>query len=410
MNTALAFSTSLALRSTRLAALIGSGLLLSASVHAVQFELVHKLTAATLGKRPVGELTQGADGKLYGTTTWGGAHNKGSLFIINRSGHPQVLHSFGDAAHDGWNGWPVAPLLAAEDGSLYGTLRYGGTSGDGGLYTFNPATGYELTQRFTKTDGAHPTGLIWGPDGLLYGSTVDGGTRGLGTVFSSDRTGRVSVLHEFSGGADGRHPAGITLGADGRLMVVTNEPSSKTRPHGRVQSIGVIFSMALDGSGNTLVHRFADRTPEGMGLYQPLLLAVDGNYYGTSRRGGLHAGCCGVVFKMTPQGQVDILHTFAGHADGAYPSGRLAQAADGTIYGTTTGFNTGLNSGAYPGTLYAITAGGNHVVRYQFGWGDASSFPTTGVTVIGNALYGMTTQHSHDFSARIGGAVYRITP
>ena len=45
--------------------------------------------------------------------------------------------------------------------------------------------------------------------------------------------------------------------------------------------------------------------------------------------------CCGTVFKVTPNGVENVLHSFEGGSDGADPSGDLINLS-GTLYGTTT--------------------------------------------------------------------------
>ena len=65
-----------------------------------------------------------------------------------------------------------------------------------------------------------------------------------------------------------------------------------------------------------------------------LIQGTDGNFYGTTSAGNNIATNAGTIFKMTPGGTVSTLHNFTG-ADGANPRGRLVQATNGTIYGTT---------------------------------------------------------------------------
>jgi uncharacterized repeat protein (TIGR03803 family) len=61
-----------------------------------------------------------------------------------------------------------------------------------------------------------------------------------------------------------------------------------------------------------------------------LVQAADHNFYGTTNLGGADNG--GIVFKITPQGALTILHSFAS-IDGAAPSGSLIQSSDGNFYG-----------------------------------------------------------------------------
>jgi uncharacterized repeat protein (TIGR03803 family) len=71
----------------------------------------------------------------------------------------------------------------------------------------------------------------------------------------------------------------------------------------------------------------------------PLILATDGNFYGTT------SGGPGSIFQMTPTGTVTVLHTFTGGTDGANPYAALIQATDGNFYGTTySGGTSGLGT------------------------------------------------------------------
>src|ERR1700674_1580728 len=81
--------------------------------------------------------------------------------------------------------------------------------------------------------------------------------------------------------------------------------------------------------GVDVVHSFAgsaDGSQPAAGLTQ----ATDGNFYGTTYFGG--ASNAGSVFKMTPSGAVTILHSFSAGPDGGYPLAGLIQATDGKLY------------------------------------------------------------------------------
>ena len=62
------------------------------------------------------------DGSLYGTTSYGGIHNLGTVFKITASGE-DVLYSF--KGSDGAN--PYGGLILDSDGHLFGTTLYGGS-------------------------------------------------------------------------------------------------------------------------------------------------------------------------------------------------------------------------------------------------------------------------------------------
>src|SRR5262249_22120761 len=89
------------------------------------------------GGGPLGELVQGADGYLYGTTAGGGTYAAGTVFKISTSGTLTGLYSF-TGNDDGQN--PQAGLALGSDGNFYGTTQSGGTNGGGGtLFKITPA-------------------------------------------------------------------------------------------------------------------------------------------------------------------------------------------------------------------------------------------------------------------------------
>ena len=97
----------------------------------------------------------------------------------------------------------------------------------------------------------------------------------------------------------------------------------------------------------TGVHQFAGAPADGAN-FSSLMLAADGNFYGTSASGGpFNSRCvanlegCGIVFRMTPAGAFTVLHAFGSNSSAVYPYSRLLQASDGYFWGTTTGQENG---------------------------------------------------------------------
>jgi uncharacterized repeat protein (TIGR03803 family) len=106
----------------------------------------------------------------------------------------------------------------------------------------------------------------------------------------------------------------------------------------------------------------------------PLLLASDGNFYGTTSAGGddgagCAQGCAGTVFKLTPQGQLTVLHTFvsgggpAPWANGKTPWGGLVEGPDSWLYGTT--YEGGFQFSSY-GIVYKISKTGQFQKIHDF--------------------------------------------
>ena len=80
--------------------------------------------------------------------------------------------------------------------------------------------------------------------------------------------------------------------------------------------------------------------------YSALTLGTDGNFYGTSSRGGSDWG---TVFKVMTNGTLTMLVAFNG-ANGGYPLAALILGTDGNFYGTTT---SGGSSGY--GTVFRLS-------------------------------------------------------
>ena len=66
-----------------------------------------------------------------------------------------------------------------------------------------------------------------------------------------------------------------------------------------------------------------------------VIQAADGSFYGTTCYGGANGS--GTVFRIDNSGTLTTLYTFTGGTDGAFPCAGVIQAADGSLYGTTTG-------------------------------------------------------------------------
>ena len=106
------------------------------------------------------------------------------------------------------SGNPRDRLLAASDGSLYGTALDDGDFAQGAIFRFVPdgSGGFTFEQlySFHGVDGFQPRGLVEGSDGRLYGTTTRGGAFGWGTAFVFDLPAeRLVELHDFTGGSDG---------------------------------------------------------------------------------------------------------------------------------------------------------------------------------------------------------------
>lgn len=200
-------------------------------------------------------------------------------------------------------------------------------------YSKSPPEGTLTTlHSFDGSDGIGPSdGLIQARDGNLYGTTYFGGLGDGGTAFKITPTGQLTTLHSFDQYRDGSGiVAPVVQASDGNFYGTTSR--------GGHYDGGTVFQMSPDGTLGW-VYYFGLGSAPTAGLVQ----AGDGNLYGTTSN--LNAGY-GTIFKISPEGTLTTLHDFNGR-DGTYPYAGLVLASDGNFYGTT------VLGGAYgDGTVY----------------------------------------------------------
>jgi uncharacterized repeat protein (TIGR03803 family) len=248
-----------------------------------------------------------------------------------------------------------------------------------------PAQTFTKLQVFNGANGANPyVGLTQGPDGSLYGTTIDGGAYSAGNVFKIAPSGRLTSLYSFcaqNNCPDGQYPDTVlALGMDGSFY-------GTTQSGGTNGGYGTVFKITPGGVLTTL-HSF-DAT-DGAAPYGSLVLAINGEFYGTTNVGGTFGG--GNVFKITAGGTLTTLYTFcsqAGCADGQYPVGPLVQGSDGNIYGTThAGGNNSCTDGC--GTVFKISLSGKLTTLHSFDATDGD-YPYGGVVEGRSGIFYGTT-------------------
>jgi len=263
------------------------------------------VTGGVDGYSPVGGLVQGPDGALYGTTSGGPAPNNfGTVFKLveqpNGSWNQTTLHVFTGgnecvAPIDG--AIPVGRLTFGPDGLLYGTTETGGCVVESGDNPYNnqgtifrlamDGTAYQVLWLFNgyydTADGAVPqAGLTLGPGGLFFGTTHYGGLADTGTVFKFDPVGLgLTVIHSFSGlSPDGGVPLGaLTVGSDGLLWSTTFAGTNGGDP----TYYGTVFKISPTSPYAMTSYGFAGLDNEEYSMPKAgVIQASDGNYYGTT--------------------------------------------------------------------------------------------------------------------------------
>jgi uncharacterized repeat protein (TIGR03803 family) len=298
-----------------------------------------------LPEYPTAGLLLGADGLLYGTSQAGGVgYLCGTVFSVSRQGKFKVVYNFlpNVTVLDACG--PQAPLIQDKHGNLIGTAP-------GAVFSVTPGGVEKVLHFFCHGNDGCSTpqsyaGVTEDAHGTIYGTTDQGGVSGQGTVFRIKTDGTETVLYYFTGGNDGALPfSGLVLDGHGNLY--------GTAAAGGAAGWGTVFRITPDGRETTL-HSFTG----GAGGSLPetgLVFDTAGNLYGTAICGADSDGCstiAGLVFKLAPDGTYTIIHQFSRGYDGQYPTGMLIRAASGKIYGTTQGGGRFANG---EGTIFEIT-------------------------------------------------------
>lgn len=275
------------------------------------------------------------------------------------------------------------------------------------LFAFGITAITASTQTFTTlatfnlTNGADPyfTPVIQGTDGNFYGTTAFGGAHTGGTVFKVTPDGTLTTFYSFCALTkclDGTYPyAGLVLASNGNFYGTTTQ--------GGTNNYGTVFELTPAGKLTTL-HSFCVEVNCSDGWYPitGLVQATNGNLYGTTQRGGGKGGGegDGTIFEITPAGKLTTLHTFCSQTnctDGIFPEANLVQAVNGNLYGTT---NEGGANGY--GTVFSITPAGKLTTLHSFAVTDGA-YPVGAMVQAGTGnFYGTTSSGG----ANSGGACY----
>jgi uncharacterized repeat protein (TIGR03803 family) len=168
------------------------------------------------GAYPAASVFEGTDGNFYGTTDATGSfgENLGTVFKLTPSGVLTTLHRFSNPKKGG--AFPGAGVIEATDGNFYGTTESDGSASSGEVFKVTPKGEFTVLHSFCSVsgcaDGQNPLApLLQAADGDLYGTTEGGGTTGDGTVFKITTGGALTTLYNFcslSNCADGVGPFG----------------------------------------------------------------------------------------------------------------------------------------------------------------------------------------------------------
>lgn len=231
-----------------------------------------------------------------------------------------ILYSFGTVNGDPT--YPSTPGIIAQgrDGSMFSTAGYGDSIATGKAFSITTAGSLKVVHAF-KGVTQLTSGLTLGTDGKYYGVAPTGGAYGQGKVFKMTADGVVTTLYSFHGGADGGHPTAPPIESEAGQFYGTSD--------------NAVYKVTRYGDF-TLLHTFEGIN--GAGPKGPLVQGTDYFFYGTTSGGGTSGK--GTIFRISRNGDFQLLVSFDG-SNGNYPASGVIQASDGNFYGTTIYGNHG---------------------------------------------------------------------
>jgi len=302
------------------------------------------------GNYPFSGLTMDRAGNFYGTTSYGGTADMGTVFRLSRAGSGWVLttlHSFQGPPNDG--AYPYSGVVFGPDGALYGTTnrggQYGDNDGDGTVYRLSPppTACHSVSCPWEETaihsfgngeyDGALPEygNLVFDQAGNIYGTTLLGGFGTNGVVYELSPSGggwTENILFYFVLETGDNPYSGLILDGSGNLYGT----ASSFGP----ENSGTIYELSPSGSGWIQTILASDEIPHTT-PYAGVVRDGQGNLYGATAGDVELGNNPGGVYELTPSNGSWTFNTLYTFSSGAGPIDNLTLDAAGNIYGTASG-------------------------------------------------------------------------
>ena len=322
-------------------------------------------------------LVEANNGKIYGTTTWGGSSDNGVLFEFDINTNvftKRVDFNNSTGSH------PISSLMLASNGKLYGMTSSGGANGNGVIYEFDTITN-TFSKKFDfdgSNTGGNPRGsLVEADNGKFYGMTLVGGNNNVGVLFEFDfSTDSFTKKLDFDGTNLGRNPyGGLVQTSNGILYGMTSS--------GGATNNGVLFEFDTTTDSYSKKYDF-DGANSGSRPYASLEVADNGKLYGMTKDGGSNGS--GVLFEYNPTTNMFLKKYDFLNNDGSTPKNSLVKSDDGKLYGMTSSGGNGS------GVLFEFnTNTDTYLKKFNFNENIVGSFPRGSLLLADNGkFYGMT--------------------
>jgi len=371
----------------------------STQTYTVDYEFQIKAS----GKAPKCEIVSGNNGKYYGTTTEGGAFGAGVLFSWDSAtGEYQEPYHFRFTE----DGADARGGMVLYQGKLYGMTNRGGAHDFGVIYEYNLSTGaFSKKVDFDSTNGRNPQGSLLLADSVFYGFTFAGGSHDKGVLFTwNPASNQLAKKYDFDS-AFGANPVGrLTPYNNGKLYAMTMNGGSSNN--------GIIYEW--NPVTNVVAKKYDFNNLNGIHPMGHLSL-YNNRFYGITNGGGIHQAAlqypAGVIFEYNPFTNVftkkrDLAFFVFGQSragSGSYGSLILR----GNVFWGTTGSGAGGFFSWNPATnVYADKAGNMGAAQCE------ADRLGTGTKVYGALLASgslLLGSYAED-GGHVAGAIFKFSP
>ncbi|HWD17864.1 MAG TPA: choice-of-anchor tandem repeat GloVer-containing protein [Verrucomicrobiae bacterium] len=373
------------------------------------------------GGNPAGALLQGADGELFGVTTFGGISNVGTIYKITTNGVFTQLHSL--AASPIVRFPPLPPGVTDVDIGEF--PQAGLTAGPGGFYGSTFGSNSSLPFASTTGSALFSIGPL-APRTVNFSATatfIDGSTNTFSfqtvslyqSAYHWTTTGVSNEANLLGLNVSNLTISGATLGNAGSYTVVTtnvagavtntvgvkvvplvvqNSPSDQVVRVGQsaafagtAQSVHPLdYQWQRDGANLTNDGRYSGTTTFQLSLASAAV--ADGGSFTLvfSNVAGAVTSAPAVltVLPLAATGYgYTSLHGFDITNDGALPSSSVIQGADFNLYGTA--YDGGATNA---GTVFRMTTNGDFTLLHSFGSFYSNGVPWDGSFPVARLLQG----------------------
>lgn len=309
---------------------IENGTLYEFDPNTYNFEVKIIFDNADKGSKPMAKLIQATNGKLYGTTFSGGINEKGVLFEYDLEA--ELYNKKIDFGGELYGATPDAGVEEFTTGQLFGITRSGGLNDDGVLYRYDLATNefvklIDLERQ--ESGGGASVNMIRTVNGDYFGVTRYGGTNGEGVLFQYDLTNNsLTKKVDFNIDIHGGLPTSLMEASSGKIYGMTYRGGKGGRGSiYKYDPLTEVFSKEIDLN---IMSR------EGGFPESSLIRGSNNKFYGMTRSGGVNSYA--TLFEYDQETKdIKKLHDFDGpfSGSGLLRVAYLMKASNGKLYGST---------------------------------------------------------------------------